>query len=189
MSGATDPAIVFPRGGVRALHGLHAGFVLISALILLVVLTILALAGVSLNSSQTRMAANASAQAAAFQVAEGALSVAQQQLLTGTYTAASFVGNGNGLYVLNTTAAAPVWQSISWTSGNGCSGSVLTASWANMPSGVTACYLIEKLPNVVLPGQGASQSLSTQVYRITSYASQANGGQPVMLQSLLMLTS
>ena len=187
MNGKPKPASAFPAAAEKREHPPQTGFVLVSALILLVVLTILALAGVSLNSSQARMAANTSAQAAAFQAAEGALSLAQQQLLVGTYTAGSFIGNGNGLYVLNTAAPSPVWQTVNWTSGSACSGAVLTASWSGMPSGVTVCYLIEQLPNVVLPGQSAS--MNTQVYRITSYATQANGGQPVMLQSLLLMTT
>lgn len=59
------------------------GFVLITALLFLVVLTLLALAGTASISSQTRIAANASSQQSAFETAEATLNLEQNNIIAG----------------------------------------------------------------------------------------------------------
>ncbi len=155
--------------------GKQSGFVLITALILVVILTILALAGEVLNSTQTRIAANTASQQTTFQAAEGALNQAQTDLYTGLYTKASFLANSNGLYTYNQNAA-PLWTTVNWNSGG-----VIVSAWGGLPTGVRAAFIIEMMPSVNLPG-GPSN-----VYRITAYATQSSGGSPIMLQSMVLI--
>lgn len=154
------------------------GFVLITALMLVVILTLLALAGESLTSTQTRIAANSASQQATFQAAEGALSQAQAALLGGLY-AGNFNSNTGGLYTYN-PAVAPIWNAANfWSLG---SAAVTASTWGTLPTGVNAAYIIEKFPSVSGPGN------SNGVYRITAEASQASGGAPVILQGMIEIS-
>ncbi len=159
----------------------HGGFVLLTALILVLILTVLALAGVALNSTQTRIAANTASQDVAFQAAEGALNQAQQNLLNGNYTQSAFLANTSGLYLFN-AATAPIWTTVTWTSS---SEAIPVSNWSSLVSGVKAYYIIEQLPSVISPGR--SFKTPARVYRITAYATQQSGGAPVMLQSLVQI--
>jgi type IV pilus assembly protein PilX len=158
------------------------GFILVTALILLVVLTMLALSAFGLIGTQTKVAANSASQQLTFQAAEGALQQAQTNLLGGSYTPAQFAANSAGLYVYNPSNAAP-WTTVNWAS----SSAVMSSnSWAtSLPSSISAAYMIEMMPPVVIPGQNFANPAS--VYRITAYATQASGGAPVMLQSLVQI--
>lgn len=153
----------------------QTGFVLITALILVVILTVLALAGEVLNSTQTRIAANTASQQTTFQAAEGALNQAQTNLYTGLYTQSTFLANANGLYTYNQNSV-PLWTTVNWNSG-----SVIVSAWGGLPTGVKAAFIIEMMPSVNLPG-GPSN-----VYRITAYATQSSGGSPIMLQSMVLI--
>jgi type IV pilus assembly protein PilX len=157
------------------------GFVLLTALILVLILTILALAGVALNSTQTRVAANTAAQDVSFQAAEGALNQAQTNLLNGNYPQSAFNANNNGLYIYNQTTA-PIWTTVNWSSS---SSAIPVSNWSSLASGVSAYYIIELMPPVAIPGQ--SFKTPAMVYRITAYATQASGGSPVMLQGLVQI--
>ena len=165
----------------RASGAQASGFVLLTALILVLILTILALAGVALNSTQTRVAANSASQDVAFQAAEGALNQAQTNLLNGHYAQSGFSANTNGLYMFN-QSAAPIWTTVNWSSS---SGAIPVSNWTGLASGVKAFYIIEQLPPVAIPGQ--SFKTPAKVYRITAYATQASGGSPVILQSLVQI--
>jgi type IV pilus assembly protein PilX len=165
----------------RASGAKASGFVLLTALILVLILTILALAGVALNSTQTRVAANTASQDVAFQAAEGALNQGQANLLNGNYTQSGFNANTNGLYLFN-QSTAPIWTTVNWSSS---SGAIPVSNWGSLASGVKAYYIIEQLPPVAIPGQ--SFKTPAKVYRITAYATQASGGSPVMLQSLVQV--
>lgn len=155
------------------------GAVLLTTVMLLVLLTILALAAVSMNSTQTRVATNSADYQVAYQTAEGALSQAQNNLIGGTYTASAFAANTNGLYVFD-PAAAPVWANSSiWAT----SSAVIPGFQGGSSTG--AQYLIEKLPPVTKPGQ--SLKTPVQVYRITARAVGKSGRSPVVLQSTVQI--
>lgn len=154
------------------------GFVLITALILVVILTIMALAGVTLGSTQTRIAANTAAQEATFQAAEGALNQAQTNLLINNYPATSYAANTAGLYLYN-SAAPPLWTTVNWNSGS----AVIFSTWGSLPAGISTAYIIEKMVAVYMPGQ----QQPVNMYRITVNATQASGGAPVILQSLVQI--
>lgn len=154
------------------------GSVLIITLLVLVVLTIVAVAQVSFNSTQTRIATNTTDSQIAFQTAQGALNDATNNLFANTYASSSFLSNTNGLYIFNPNAA-PLWTTIDWTSSSSVIKSFKGSSQAQ------AAYIIEQLPSVIAGGQNIS--LPTQVYRITVRAVGASGGSPVIIQSTVKI--
>lgn len=163
-------------GGIRASQ---RGAVLLTTVILLIVLTLGALAAVSMNSTQTRVATNSADNQVAYQTAEGALGEAEKNLIAGAYSPSSFVANTNGLYVLD-PAATPVWANPSiWTT----TGATIQGFQGGSSAG--AQYVIEKLPPVTMPGQ--SMKTPVQVYRITARALGKSGRSPVILQSTVQV--
>ncbi len=90
------------------------GSVLIISLLLMLMLTVLAVSQMSFNITQTHIATNTADAQIAFQTAEGALNEATNNLLAGTYTASSFLGNANGLYLYN-ASNPPLWTTIDWS--------------------------------------------------------------------------
>jgi type IV pilus assembly protein PilX len=157
--------------------------VLITTAVLLVVLTILALAAVSMISTQTRVATNSADVQVAYQAAEGGLTTAQNQLIAGTIPAANFLANAGGYYIFDTTGARPpVWtDAATW----GDAGKVVQGFLNGGSSGPAYAYVIEQLPPVIRPGQAMNKP--TQVYRITARATGLSGNAPVVLQSTLQL--
>jgi type IV pilus assembly protein PilX len=158
-----------------ALPSSQRGVALLTIMMLLVMLTILALAVFSLNTTQTRVAANSADSMVAYQTAEGTLAQVESALLAGTYADSSFAANSNGLYVFD-PSAAPVWKTPSiWSSAT----AVLPGFQGG--SSARAAYLIEKLPPVSKPGN--NMKTPTFVYRITARAVGQSGGSAVILQS------
>lgn len=157
---------------------MQKGYVLLMTLIFLIILTLLALTQVSLNSTQTRIAANATDSEITFEKTEGALNEAINYLLNGTYSATAFLQNTRGLYVFDPTAA-PLWTTVNWSS----SAAVINSFQGS--SGPQASYLIEQLPSVIQPGQ--NMKTPTYIYRITARAVGANGNTAVLLQSTLQI--
>lgn len=154
------------------------GFILITTLVLLGMLTILGVSQISINSTQTKVAANATDSEISFEKTEGAMNEAVRKMINRTYSYDSFQNNANGLYLFNQNVA-PAWQTINWDS----SGAVIT-SFAGM-SGLQAKYIIEQLPSVVKPGQ--NMKTSTRIYRITARAVGQNGSSSVLLQSTVQI--
>ena len=148
------------------------GSVLILALILLLMLTIMAVAEMSVNSTQTRIAANTADEQVAFTTAEAALNEAVNNLLAGQYS--NFAANTNGLYVFNFNND-PWWTTINWTA----PGAVIPSFQGQ--SKAQSAFIIEQLPSIVKPGQNSGSP--TQVYRITARAVGASGNTAVILQS------
>ena len=148
--------------------------VLITTMILLIMLTVLGLAMISLNSTQTRIATNSADAQEAYQTAEGALNQGAANLQSGSYTLADFIANTNGLYTFN-AAGAPIWTTVAWTSASGAI--QCTACGAS----TQAAYIIEYLPPVVVPG-----SAPKHAYRITARAVGISGKSPVELQATVL---
>lgn len=160
------------------LHRAQKGYVLLMTLILLIALTVLALTEVSLNSTQTRIAANATDTEISFEKTEGALNEAINYLLNGTYSANDFLQNANGLYVLDPTAA-PLWTTVDWSSTT----AVIKSFQGNSNS--QSSYIIEQLPSVIRPGQ--NMKTPTFIYRITARSLGANGNTALLLQSTILI--
>lgn len=153
------------------------GYLLITTLVLLVMLTVLGLAQVSINSTQTKIAANATDSETSFEKAEGAVNEAVNKMTSYSINSSSFINNTNGLYLFNTNST-PIWQTVNWDS------SAAISSFSGSTN-VQAKYLIEELPSVVQPGQ--NMKTLTRVYRITGRAVGQNGMSSVLLQSTLQL--
>ncbi len=156
----------------------ETGSVLIITILVLIVLTIVAVAQVSFNSTQTRIATNTTDAQIAFQTAQGALNDATNNLFANTYSTSGFLANANGLYLFNPNAA-PLWTTVDWTN----AGAVITSFQGS--SNAQAAFIIEQLPSVIAGGQNLD--LPTQVYRITVRAVGASGGSPVILQSTVKI--
>lgn len=162
------------------------GFVLLTALVLLLVLTLAALVAMVYQANQARVAGNTANAQISFETAEGALRIAEGQLLTGAYTGVPFTTAGNnGLYLFN-PLQAPLWTNPSTWSG---SGTTFASTFSGLSSAAPQ-VMIEQLPSVAMPGQslasvqygGGVQTVN--VYRITVRAVGANGKAPVMVQSI-----
>ena len=153
------------------------GYILITTLVLMIMLTAMALTQISMNSSQTRVATNATDLEQSFEKTEGAMNEAINRILNSTYTTANFLQNNNGLYVFNTTDTTPLWKTIDWSS----SAAVIKSFQG--ASGNQASYIIEQLPSVIQPGQ--NMKTPTYVYRITARTVGASGNTAIMLQTTM----
>ena len=154
------------------------GYVLLMTLVLLILLTILALTQVALNSSQSRIAANATDSEVSFEKTEGAINEATNYLINGTYSSTNFLRNNNGLYLFDPNVSL-LWKTINWSS----SASVINSFQGG--TGTQATYIIEQLPSVVLPGQ--NMKVPTHVYRVTAHSIGASGNTSVLIQSTLQI--
>ncbi|MCW8386399.1 pilus assembly protein [Fluoribacter dumoffii] len=154
------------------------GYILLITMIFLIMLTVLAITGVSLNTTQTRIAANATDSEITLEKTEGALNEAVNNLMNGTYSANSFLKNSNGLYLLDPNNP-PLWTTVNWSS----SSSVISSfqGYSNSQAG----YIIEQLPSIIQPGQNIKSP--TYVYRITARSLGASGNTSVMLQSTVQI--
>lgn len=158
-------------------HTQH-GSVLILALILLVMLTVMAVTEMSINTVQTRVAANTADQQVAFQTAEGALNEATNNLLSGQYSTTAFINNTSGLYLFN-PANAPLWTTVNWNS----SSSVIKSFQGSSIS--QSAYIIEQLPSIIQGGQ--SMNSPANVFRITARGVGASNNSVVILQTTVQI--
>lgn len=154
------------------------GYILITTLVLLVMVTALALTQAGLNSTQTRVATNATDSEISFEKTEGAVNEALNRLINSTYTSESFLRNNNGLYLFD-QSEAPLWKTINWSSAS----DAIQSFQGNTSS--QASYIIEQLPSVIRPGQNMKKP--TRVYRVTGYGVGATGSTAVLLQSTLQI--
>jgi type IV pilus assembly protein PilX len=166
-------------------HG-QKGFVLITVLLLVLMLTVLAIAIVSLNTGQTRIATNAADSQVSFETAEGALNQAVQAAYGGTLAAQTYTNTVTGPYFMYNPAVAgadgapgvpPVWTTVNWSSPT----AVVPAFQGN--SSTTAAYIVEQLPSVAMAGQ--NQAAKTVVYRITARAVGQSSNTVTMLQTIV----
>jgi len=159
------------------------GFVLVTAIILVLLITILALSMVSLNSTQTRIATNAADSQVAFQTAEAALHQAEDSLISGSISIPSPCGSISvaGVYCAPSATSTPLWASVNWTSTTAAVQTGFTGS-----SSRQGAYIIEQLPVTTTP-IGCTQNVGNKVswFRITARAVGASGQSPVMLQSVI----
>ena len=160
------------------------GFVLLTALVMLLVLTLIALVAMTFESNQARVAGNTANAQIAYETADGALRVAEGNLLAGLYQAGT-----SGVYqFVNVTS--PLWlpSSTTWTT----SGGYIDSGFAG-GSSQDARIIVEQLPSVSANGGCMSSACASgyggsgppqRVYRISSYAVGANGKSVVVVQSM-----
>lgn len=156
------------------------GAVLIVALVMLLLLTVVGLAGMQDANLQESMAGNMRDRNIAFQVAEAGLRAGENELRKATITAP-----------VSAPVVRPGDPCFWWT----CGGSATVFNWSASPA-VTASlnygvpnpqYVIELLP--ALPAAAAGNSAKfgedtlSRVYRVTSRAGGGSGESIVVVQS------
>lgn len=154
------------------------GFILITTLVLLVMITIIGMAQISMNSTQTKVTANTTDIEINYEKTEGALNEAINKLIKQEYDNEDFANNTNGLYLCNSNAA-PTWKTLNWDS----AASVIP-SFQGL-SGKQASYIVVQLPSVAQPGQ--NMKTLTRIYRVTSRSVAQSGLSSVMLQNTVQI--
>lgn len=160
-------------------HIKQKGYILITTLVLMIMITAMALTQISLNTTQTRVAANAQDSTMSFEKAEGAINEAVNKLVNSTYTNANFLQNNNGFYILDPNNSSATWQTINW------SGSTEVIHSFQGTYGAQADYIIEQLPSVVQPGQ--NMKTATRVYRVTARSVGASGNTSIIIQTTVQI--
>lgn len=145
------------------------GFVLLTALVMLLVLTLAAIVAMALQTTQIRVAANAASAQMALAAAEGALMTNQLSVLQLQYP------------VTPVLCAAPA----SWSTTT-CG----ATAWPTTATAAVPSVAIEQLPAVTRPGESAAAGTypgnRAPIYRITVRAANpSNQNSQAMVQSLI----
>jgi type IV pilus assembly protein PilX len=156
------------------------GAALITSLMLLLVLTLLGLAGMQSSLLEERMAGNMGNRNMAFQAAEAALRDAEYYLENATLP--SFNGT-NGLYQPAAVGNTPRWEAVNWddTDSRDISGSNTITGVAQQPR-----YIVEDLGALPSNDQSlvAGQAMSdVRAYRVTARGVGGSGLAQVVLQT------
>ena len=147
------------------------GVVLFTALILLLILTLVGVLLARSESVEENISENDQDHQLAIQAAEATLRYAEANLYTGNYT--NFSGNANGQYTWQ-NGTADWFQTYNLSS----PAALMTYGTYSGNSLLAAPpeFMIESMPAASLPGQALGQSVYNpptppiQVYRITSYS-------------------
>ena len=154
------------------------GAVLIVSLIMLLVMTVIGLAGMEVTNLEEKMAGNMRDRNIAFQAAEAALSDAEDYLQSTTLLPA-FNGSVAGLY----SRDSDLWESVNWTG----TGAVKTYSGDGFDNLAEApAYVIESL-DVVSDSDSlelGSAADTKSYYRISARAVGQTDTAEVILQSV-----
>lgn len=153
----------------------ETGSVLIVSLVMLLLLSLIGVAGIQTTIMQDRMAANLLDKGLAFEAAEAALREGEATLVAAVPPA--FTG-ANGLYEIG-DAALPDWPEK--PKDNGSSVITYTGSLANVP--VKPKYVIEQ-SNIVPAGCDLSTYCEPVHYRITSVGFGGSDTSPVVLKTM-----
>lgn len=146
------------------------GVVLFTALILLLILTLVGVLLARSESVEESISENDQDHELAIQAAEAALRYAEVGLYNGTYT--QFSSNANGLYTWQ-SGSTDAFQQYNLGSP---AGTLLTYTGASMPVVASPQFMIESLPSAALPGESLSSTQYSaptppiNVYRITAYS-------------------
>jgi Tfp pilus assembly protein PilX len=160
------------------------GAVLFVALILLLVLSLLAVAAARMQTVEERIARNEDNRQIGAAAAEAALRYVEANLQSGVY---QNFGNSPGLYSLTAelqTYNGSVVQSLNWSSPAQVlpyAGPPLTA----VPTVPPPKYVIESLPPVVSKGNQLNGSKARPVYRVTVQAVGADQTSTTTIQSIV----
>ena len=187
----------------RFMRSRQQGAVLYTALILLIILTIIGVTAARLQTGEAVMARNDHNHQLAMQSAEAALRDAEINLADGQWSIAQFAQNGAGLYVLQTEAqgALPgcpsgccIADNFPWNANyplpNGAAMTYTGPALTNAPaSPVLTQVIIEDLPPVARAGDPlctpSSQTQSCAVYRVTAHAVGGDSSASATLQSIV----
>ncbi|HTW75945.1 MAG TPA: PilX N-terminal domain-containing pilus assembly protein [Steroidobacteraceae bacterium] len=161
-------AITTPLRSTRRAN--QAGVVLFTALILLVILTLVGVMLARSESVEENISQNDQDHELAIQAAEATLRYAEVGLYNGTYW--NFAGNANGLYTWE-SGTPDAFETYNLSSP---AGSLLTYGGVALPVVASPQFLIESLPSAALPGtsltatQYGSPTPPVSIFRITAYS-------------------
>lgn len=161
----------------RLNHKNGQGFILVVTLVFLLMLTILGIAQISINATQTQVATNVNDIETSFEKTEGAVNEAVNKVLNNSINPINFLTNANGFYLFQATQT-PIWQTVNWGS------NATTSSFSGL-NGSQAHYVVEQLPSVIKPGQNM-RSL-TRIYRITGRSVGQTGNASVFIQNTMQV--
>jgi type IV pilus assembly protein PilX len=161
----------------------QSGVVLIMCLVMMVLMTIVGMAGIRVISTQERMVGQAFDRTLSFQAAESALREVEQNIEAAgrpepTTSACSQAGNPTTIMVCGLiTTTVPRWQStsISWASAS----TVGTGNFA-IPTQYFVEYLGDKFPCSL----NSAEPDKCLRYRVTARANPGSERSAVMLQSI-----
>jgi type IV pilus assembly protein PilX len=162
----------------------QSGVVLVTALILLVVMTLLGIAGIRLVTQEERMTGYAYDRGLTFQASEAALRQAETaiELIKPEPTAAGCIDATSGVESLRICSAPNPADAPRWTSAT-------FANWANATTvgtgtlAITPQYFAEYLGNSFPCGFDPTSTPVCKRYRITARAG-GNGRAAAMVQSI-----
>jgi len=137
----------------------QAGSVLIVSLVMLLLLSLIGLAGMQSTIMQDRMAGNMRDKDMAFEATEAALREAEKDLRTSIPVAFS---GANGLYQIG-AGNRPDWPANAADNGN----SVITYSGSFSDVVAQPKYIVEQIDTIVPPGCDLSTYCEPVYYRIT----------------------
>lgn len=154
------------------------GIVLPTVLVMLLILSLAAVAISGQISTQTRMAGNSANTAISVQTGEAILRYATSQLVSGTYTEDQFRANASGLYYFNAAnynSSTPLpWQTAAgWSSAK----TIPQSTFGDLAQ--ERDFMIEELPPVITPGGNTHKA-----YRITARVVGHGGQGTILLQTL-----
>ena len=188
---------VMPSSSKCSPRSRQQGAVLYIALILLLILTIIAVAASRLQTGEAVMARNDHNHQLAMQAAEAALRNTEINLINGTWLLPQFLQNNAGLYVLSDYVQAnglSIADQINWNANyplpNPAAMPYTGPALTNTPgSPIVTQVLIEDLPPVARPGDPlctpSSQTNSCSVLRITAHAVGADASASATLQTII----
>ena len=189
------------------------GFALITALVMLLVITVLALGGARLALDSKRISRNQRDSSIAFQAAESALRDAERDIQGGLRAAKIFAsGSKQGFATDGCSSGAaqtdtswrglcgtvdesnPVWNNVSWKDNGTNSQTVAYGDFTGQKFPTGSGVLPSQMPRYIIevfddktPGQVADQAPGNShpavIYRITAVGWGPYGSTPIMLQS------
>lgn len=170
----TIQAITFHHGPAH-----EQGAILVTALILLLVMTLIGVTALQTTTLEERMAGNAEEVNRAFQAAEAALREGEDYLEGAALE--DFDGTVLGLYEPTDASDAPIWESVAvWDDG----AKIYATDLYDIT--VPPKYIIEELDPVTQVGDSNNSDMALEesgFYRVTSRANGANENVVVILQS------
>ncbi|AXE35039.1 PilX N-terminal domain-containing pilus assembly protein [Chromobacterium phragmitis] len=181
----TLPHVHGPRGD-------QAGVVLIVALIFMLVIMILGLAGSSQSLGQLHMASNNAQYQSNLELAEGTLRQAYASMLQGGFSSQTFTVSGNNGYYQFNASATPAWQQNLYNASFWSDSAKAIAGYAGTPpvAGIVSSYVVESMPDACRAGTSCGnrgiygQQAGGNNYRVTARVATSSGASPVVVQAI-----
>ncbi|WP_446811838.1 pilus assembly PilX family protein [Methylomonas sp. 2BW1-5-20] len=165
----------------RHISKTQSGVVLIVALVMLLLLTVIGVAGSNVTGLEEKMAGNMRDRNLAFQAAESALNAGESWLASNTFTCTPTSGRFNPRDKdcnSGTAETSEVWDSITWASTDSVAYTGVLSNLSANPR-----YIIEDLG--CLPAPAACPGVHN--YRVTARAIGGSAETIVMLQSIYQI--